>query len=231
MYEKAILAMMQKRKEYKRKPNTIGVTSLTFPCERHAVFSLLVPKHFVSMSFDSIMTTWVGTMLHQTQFLPDAKKELELEWSGIVGVVDEYSPSEQKLLEIKITGAIPKGEARNHHIEQTELYYLLLEKNNYPVKSIEILYINPFEHRILSYSVIPRSLQFIEIYALSKKERVMQYAKEKLLPPRNVIPWEEGSRLVCAYCPYISLCFYLEDKYVEEEDYEEVDRESLGSPI
>jgi len=185
----------------------LSVTSLTVPCQRMPVLSLRVPPEEQSISFEGLIRTWEGIMLHKTKFL-NGESELELEWEGIHGRVDEYSRAEAEVLEKKTTRSIPRENPRENHVRQVEYYSVLLERNQRPVKKASIVYIDPDSCRVVHYPVELRAFDEIEAEMLEKKKRVLECAETGILPPRNVVPWEEGGKkIVCQYCRYFARCF------------------------
>lgn len=201
--EKILLSMM---KEHQHPFGKLSVTAMCFPCNRAAVYSLIIPPEQRGFSFSGLMRTWLGIMAHKTSIL-NKEMEMPVEWEGIAGIVDEYDPDEKILLDKKITAWIPKEGARLHHIRQVEYYAVLLKKNNKPVEKAYVAYIDPHKNKIKTHTVKIRPLPEIEREMLDKRDYIMESVRNGILPPRNVVPWEEeGLNLVCEYCSYISRC-------------------------
>jgi len=185
----------------------LSVTMLTFPCERYSVYSLIVPPEQRQLTLQGILRMWEGTKLHDTSFLRK-ENEVELHWNGISGRIDEYDPDEAYLIDKKVTRSIPRDGAREHHIKQIQYYSVLLERNGKPVKDASIVYINPDICRIKISPVELRPIPVVEKEMIEKKERIMNCVEHGILPPRNVVPWEEGgANVLCAYCPFVARCF------------------------
>ncbi len=187
-------------------PGTVSVTSLCFPCARRSVIELLTGGER-AMDPASLIRVWVGKMCHQTRVLgAGAEKELELQWEGIYGRVDEYDPATGTLLDIKTTRSVPQS-PREHHVRQVEYYAVLLAKSGRPVGEAFILYADVDSAYVKVYPVPLRPLEEVEREMLEKKNRILECARAGVLPPREVSFWEEGGRrTVCEYCGVTSLC-------------------------
>lgn len=171
----------------------IHVTHIVYDCLRRAYYSLTRGEAF---DLDSGLRMWIGKKLHETKLLKE--HELNLEWNGITGSIDEYGDG--VVLEKKTTRNIPR-DPYPHHIKQLEYYRVLLEENGRPVKKGVILYIDvnipmckefPIEFR--------RPIEEVKKEMAIKKRALEMTMKEKLLPQRNV-SW------LCRYCSFCSYCF------------------------
>jgi CRISPR/Cas system-associated exonuclease Cas4 (RecB family) len=189
-----------------------SVTSLCYECLRRAYYSITYPEIIIDPG--GAIRTWIGRKLHETSIL-GGMMELELRYpkeNGIAGRVDEYKDG--ILIDKKTTRRIPK-EPYEHHITQIEYYWLLCERNGFPVKMAAIIYINVDTAEIGVFPInFKRSLDEIEKELLQKYDIIIKALKTGILPPRKMRTWEpEGNRLVCEYCSYYSICM--------REDYDD----------
>ena len=189
---------------YTQPKGTVSVTSLSFPCLRRAVLDLLLPRREITP--EGLIRTWIGRKLHETSIL-GKENEIELQWEGVFGRVDEYDPETGILLEKKTTRS-PPSEPREHHVTQVEYYKVLLENNGKPVSSAYIIYIDVGSAQVKVFPVELRPFEEVREEMLRKKEKVLECVKMKILPPREVGFWDmKSKRTYCSYCSYFSACF------------------------
>lgn len=191
--EKFFLAINKKREETKG----IHVTSLVYDCLRRSYYTIKYGEGFFDLK--TLITFWIGRQLHKTRIL--ASHELNLEWSGIVGTVDDFE--EGILIEKKSTTFLPK-EPMDHHIRQLEYYALLLEKNGYNVKECHLVYIDINNKDIKAFPVQFRPLNQIEKEIVEKKEILESHLLHNEIPDRQ-ISW------LCYYCNFASICLKEEE--------------------
>jgi len=141
---------------------------------------------------NTILNFWRGQRLHETPCLKH--HELELEWSGIHGTIDEYEDG--TLLDKKTVWEIPK-EPSPQHIRQLEYYSVLLRRNRYPVTQVQILYIALKDNKIQLFTIKPRTQKEIEREILTRKTVLLH----DTLPQRNL------NDPYCGYCAYGLHCF------------------------
>jgi len=174
----------------------INVTDLTFPCLRYSYYA---KKYHTERRgrLPELLAMWIGVKLHETKILRHS--ELELEYNGVYGRVDEYE--DEVILEIKTTRNIP-SKPYPHHIKQVSYYRVLLEKNGYPVRFAVILYINVSTLEAKSYIVLfEQSLEEVEREMLERKTKLEKALSEnKVPPPEPDEPW------ACDYCSFAYLC-------------------------
>lgn len=203
---------------YEQPEGTVSVTSLSFPCLRRAVLEILSRQKVFQPR--GLIYTWVGTMCHKTSIL-NGETEIPLTWEGIYGRPDEYKDG--VLLEKKTTRSVP-DEPRSHHVRQVRYYAVLLGKNGRPVTEAWILYINVDSGHIQPFQVELSDLRVVEEEMLQRKSKVLRAAEAGILPPREMVPWEEGGRtLVCEYCKLFWLCMANETVYIPTVGLEEAE--------
>ncbi len=174
----------------------INVTDLTFPCLRYAYYS----KKFYRERrgrLPELLAMWIGIKLHETSIFKHS--ELELEYKGVYGRVDEYE--DEIILEIKTTRNIPP-KPYPHHVKQVSYYRVLLERNGYPAKLAVILYINVHTLETKAYTILfEQPLEELEREMLERKQKLEKaLAENRIPPPTPEEPW------ACDYCVYAYLC-------------------------
>ena len=174
----------------------INVTDLTFPCLRHAYYSKIFREERRGR-LPELLAVWIGVKLHETKIFE--KSELELEYGGVYGRIDEYE--DEILLEIKTTRAIP-NKPYPHHVRQVSYYRVLLERNGYPVKFAIILYINVNSLNAKPFVIFfDQPLEEVEKEMMSRKEALERAIKDSKIPPAEPEePW------ACDYCSFAYLC-------------------------
>lgn len=181
------------------------VTGLIYDCLRKLYYQLTIPERIIDPPGE--VRTWIGKKLHETRILgDDAEVELELEYNGFIGKIDEYKDG--ILLEKKTTRHIPR-EPRPHHIKQCEFYKFLLEKNGRKVDKVAIIYINVNTGEVVAFDITKsiRDLNEIEKEINEKLKIIKEALEYGILPPRKITTWDEKSNiLVCNYCPYFGIC-------------------------
>lgn len=171
----------------------IHVTSLVYDCLRRSYYSEKFGEGFFDIK--TLITFWIGRVLHHTQVLKE--HELQLEWLGILGTVDEFEDG--ILLEKKTTAFMPKAPLE-HHVTQLEYYKLLLEKTGKRVKQMFLMYIDIANKDIKVFEVEPRPLAEIEVELIAKKTELEASLLKNIVPPRHA-GW------LCGYCNFASICF------------------------
>jgi len=197
-------AALFRESHYTQPEGTVSVTSLCFPCLRRAVIELLTKERPIDP--EGLIRTWVGTACHKTSIL-NKENEVEVEWEGIFGRVDEYDPDNFVIIEKKTT-RVPSSKPREHHVTQVEYYKVLLEHNGKPVKEGFLVYIDVNSAYVRVFPVEFRPTEDVEQEMLERKKKVLDCVRMNILPPREVGFWEEGGRRTfCSYCSYFALCF------------------------
>jgi len=185
-------------KECLEKHHPISVTALVYDCLRRAYYNAVVPEEIIDPA--GKIRVWVGKKLHETQVFP--VHELELEWRGIHGRIDEYDPERKLLVDKKTTRRIPK-EPYEHHAKQLLFYKVLMEHNGYPVEKATVLYIDVNSTDVVAYPVDLSAgfdMEAVEKEMLGKADKLKKALKSGILPPRSM-SW------LCHYCSFFSWCF------------------------
>jgi len=179
-----------------------SVTGLVYDCLRRCYYQITYPDIIIDPK--GAIRTWIGRKLHETSIL-EGEMELELEYKGIRGRIDEYKNG--ILLDKKTTRHIPR-EPYEHHIRQIEYYWVLCERNGYHVDIAAIMYIDVDSAEIEVFPItLERSLEEIENEMLEKYKIIMECLKTGILPPRKMRTWSpDTSRMVCQYCSYYGIC-------------------------
>lgn len=185
-------------RETKEEHHPISVTQLVYECIRRGFYAAVVPEEIIESA--GKIRTWIGKKLHETPIYP--RSEIELEYKGVHGRIDEYDPKTCKLLEKKSTRRIPR-EPHEHHVRQMQYYRVLLEKNGMPVKEAAILYIDVDSATATAYRVDINgvSIEEVEKEMLERAETLKKALKLGILPPRKV------SWTCFGYCPFFGWCF------------------------
>jgi len=177
----------------------VSVTALVYDCLRRAYYNAVVPEEIIDPA--GKIRVWVGKKLHETRIFP--VHELELEWRGIHGRIDEYDPERKLLVDKKTTRKIPR-EPYEHHVKQLLFYKVLMEHNGYPVEKAAVLYIDVNSTDVVAYPVDLSTgfdMEAVEKEMLEKAEKLRKALKSGILPPRSM-SW------LCHYgCSFFSWCF------------------------
>jgi len=168
----------------------IHVSHIARDCLRHSYYE----KHLgVFLTPYTILNFWRGQRLHEPPILQ--KHELELEWNGIHATIDEYENG--LLLDKKtVVGDLPK-EVPPETARQLEYYSVILTRNRYPVKEIQVLYISLRDNKLQFLTIKPRSRKQVEKEMLARKKILLG----KGIPDRN--PNDQ----YCLNCAYGLQCF------------------------
>jgi CRISPR/Cas system-associated exonuclease Cas4 (RecB family) len=176
------------------KPRKTGlhVTDLTRDCLRQTWYE----KHLGAFNNPSTMLSfWKGRKLHETPILKE--HELELEWNGILGTIDQYEDG--TLLDLKTTTAkffpdkLPEPYRR-----QLEYYTVLLQRNGYPVQTAQVLFFNLVDNQTRLFTLDKtRERTDVEKEMLERKTILEQSEP----PDRNL------EDQYCNFCPYGLQCF------------------------
>ncbi len=182
----------------KRTPG-VHVTDITFPCLRTAWFKRQLGEFGTALD---AFTLWHGRMMHLTPMLP--QNELELQWEGITGRLDEYDPELGILIDKKRIKKIYKSYLpKQPHIYQLEAYNVLLVKNGRPpIKEAHILYLSKEDNERLDCEV-------------TKKLRPVEQVAPQMLQARDIIQRSEPpprncsgeNSWVCDYCSFVPKCY------------------------
>lgn len=181
-------------KQNKRREG-IHVTSLVYGCLRRSYYEQTVGDGLFNLK--TLLTFWIGRAIHMTPLLKE--HELQLEFEGIVGTVDDFEPEEGLLIDKKTCKLIPK-EAYSHHKKQIEYYIWLLKKNGHDVKKAYVLYIDIVNKKLELFPVFARNLDVIEKEILERKNMLLEALNNKEMPPRSM-SW------LCDYCSFSGRCF------------------------
>lgn len=184
----------------KREATPIGkvhVGNIIFECERNAYYSCTIPFSFHNLQ--ATMNFWHGRLLHSRPILNNCKQELAVEWENIIGHIDEYADG--ILLEKKSASHIP-DKPYAIHVRQAEYYKVLLERSDYKVTNVYMIYflkdMSPQLPTVLP--VDTRGTALVAEEMLRKKNIVLTALKNGFLPSPKF-----GAD--CNYCQYPSLCF------------------------
>lgn len=177
----------------------ISVSSILYPCLRKAYYEKKFGQFF---SIDTAYTFWIGKAIHKMDFLGEG--EVELEWEGIVGRIDDYE--DETLVEKKSCNELPRS-PNTHHKTQLEYYYILCIKNKKPVSNLFLLYLEKKYPAHRFFEVKPRALSEIQEEMLSRKEILVNAIKTDKAPER-AITW------LCKYCPFTPKCYGKEKKEI-----------------
>lgn len=189
-----VRSLVEELSEREWEPDKVYVTDIVYGCPRRAWFNRRFGPAF--MDLDALLRTWVGRKLHETQVLE--MSEVELEWEGIKGRIDEYEKG--ILVEKKFTWSPPSGGARDHHQQQVQFYRVLLEENGYPVEGAFIVYFD------LQGGARPRVYQ-VPLRRMDEVKAVMRARRDELLPHLSGNdPPPERPGWWCKYCPFVFLC-------------------------
>ena len=195
MFYKGIIRYLQEEPPRK---NEIHVTDLAEVCLRKTYFSKVYP---IPISMKQALIFAIGRKIHEISMFPNGH-EIELEYEGIKGRVDEYADG--ILIDKKTTRQIPK-QVPQHIINQLRYYRVLLERNGYEVKQAYVLYINVSDLSVKFFPInISAPIEVVEKELLTKKQILEKALKEKVPPPRIVGEW-------CQDCPYASICYELDE--------------------
>jgi len=174
----------------------ISVTSIVYPCLRRAYYEKTLGQFYdINTAYDF----WLGRAIHLANFLEQG--EIELEWKGIVGRIDEYEKG--TLVEKKTCKSLPSS-PYDHHVTQLEYYLVLCVKNNLPVTDLYLLYLEKKYPAHKFFRVNPRPLETIATEMLERKETLEKALKENK-PPKRHLSW------LCGYCPFAPICFKRSD--------------------
>lgn len=180
----------------------IHITDITRDCLRPAYYR----AKYGGMQFFGLWDTynlWKGKMLHLTNVLPQG--EVEVEWSGVKGRIDDYDPATGIIVEKKIIGRIPT-EPLPHHTKQLQFQTVLMRENDKDVNKGFILYISPENKKAVGFEVPVAVADLIDARAeIEEKAKALEKAfLENTIPPRST-SWE------CSYCPYFTPCLVKEE--------------------
>ena len=170
----------------------ISVSSIIYPCLRKAYYE---KKYGQFYSIDTAYTFWLGKAIHKMDFLEEG--EVELEWKGIVGRIDEYE--KETLVEKKSCNELPRN-PNAHHITQLEYYYVLCLENKKLVKDLYLLYLEKKRPAHQIFKINPRPVSEIKEEMLMRKE-ILEKALKKDIPPERHLSW------LCRFCPFTPKCY------------------------
>lgn len=195
-YSALVREDLEEQEKHVPEPDKVSVTEIVYACPR---YSYLLRKYGQEQSdMRSVIRTWIGRKLHETQILE--YHELELEWENIRGIVDEYEGG--IAIEKKTIMKAPRSPLE-HHIRQCEYYRVLLEENGYPVIGFAILYIPLVQFDdIYVYDVTDklRDIDTVKQEMIERRDKLLQAIQADQLPPRHTT-W------LCRYCNNFYRCF------------------------
>jgi len=177
------------RDDKPRKPG-LHVSDLTPDCLRRSWYE----KHLGAFNSPStLLSFWKGRKLHEIRLLKQS--ELELEWGGILGTIDQYEDG--NLLDLKTTTNTPDRLPEPYR-RQIEYYRVLLERNGYPVQTAHVLFFNLVDNQTKLFTLDSiRTQTDIEKEMLERKTILEQSEP----PDRNV------DDQYCKFCSYGCVCF------------------------
>jgi len=170
----------------------ISVSSIIYPCLRKAYFEKKFGQFF---DISTAYKFWLGKAIHKMDFLKEG--EVELEWEGILGRMDEYE--EEVLVEKKTCNELPRS-PNDHHKTQLEYYYVLCLRNKKPVEKLFILYLEKKYPAWKFFEVFPRKVEVIEREMLERKTILEEALKSDKMPERSP-SW------LCKYCQFCPKCY------------------------
>jgi len=170
----------------------ISVSSIVYPCLRKAFYEKTLGQFY---DIETAYDFWLGRAIHLANFLEQG--EIELEWEGIIGRIDEYENG--TLVEKKTCKDLPSS-PYEHHITQLEYYLVLCKKNGMPVNDMWLLYLEKKYPAHKFFMVNPRPIETIEKEMIERKT-ILENALKKNSPPPRHPSW------LCKYCPFAPTCF------------------------
>jgi len=177
-------------------PMEIHVSDLIYDCMRRAYYGKTMR---FGIRYDSILRMAIGKKIHEIP-LDGSEHELELEWNGIKGRVDEYIPNPGIVLDKKTCRSLPNS-PYDHHVKQVEFYRVLLERSGRKVVACGLIYIDVASPGVRAFVWTPKyPLEVLEKEMIEKK-MILEFAlTNKILPPRK-------SGWICKYCDFFSICY------------------------
>jgi hypothetical protein len=209
--ERLYIAKLYQDEEEKR-VDEIHVTDLANPCPRAVYFE---KKNPLPPSPENAMRMLEGRLLHKLQVIPESEMELEIEYQGIKGRIDEYKDG--IVLEKKYVDFVPNNIAEvqkyyNHYVEQVGFYAYMLVNLGYEFKQAFLLFVKRGEQNergrrpLKAFDVTSLiDLNKIEAEFHSRKNNIKAML-DKGKPP-EISPTFSAFDYPCSYCKYVSRCY------------------------
>jgi len=197
-YEAFVRFLNRDRNQHRPEPNKIYVTELAKECPRSVMFGRVFGDYFLQLK--DLVVLMLGELIHSVPIL-ESGHEVEIEWEGIRGRIDEYDEEKGILIEKKTTRKLPSS-PYPHHVKQLQIYMFMLTKLEKPVRHMFLWYFdltNP-DDPVRVFRVEPQISLNFEQELLMKRDALIFALKSGKIPPRK-ITW------YCRYCKYAHLCF------------------------
>jgi CRISPR/Cas system-associated exonuclease Cas4 (RecB family) len=190
--------------------NDIHVTDLVEQCPRKVWFEKKSPW---PENVENTLRMNEGKLLHKLQLL--AQSELEVEWDGIKGRVDEYENG--IVIEKKFVDFVPNSLAEvqryyAHYIEQVGFYAYMLVNLGYEFKQAFLLFVKRGEQNergrrpLKAFDIT----NLINLYAVEaefqNRKNNIKAMLEREEPP-DIPPTFSAFDYPCSYCKYAPRCF------------------------
>ena len=189
--------------------NDIHVTDL-IECPRKVWFNKKSPW---PENIEGILRINQGKLLHKLQLL--AQNELEIEWDGVKGRIDEYENG--ILIEKKFVDFVPNSLTEvqkyySHYIEQVGFYAYMLVNLGYEFKQAFLLFVKRGEQNERGRRPL-RAFDITNLINLYAVEAEFQNRKNNIKAilereePPEISPTFSIFDYPCSYCKYAPRCF------------------------
>lgn len=173
----------------------IHVTDLAAFCLRQ---SYLKKKYSHMFDLDSVMRMAIGQKLHEIPMYTPGEHEVDIEWNGIKGRMDEYHNG--IIIDKKTTRDAPRAPT-SYATKQLQYYRLMAERNGLEVHGAVVIYIDVNNAHARAYPVdVSADLGKVEEELLGRRDILEMALETEILPPRQ-IGW------YCDHCECAVLCF------------------------
>jgi CRISPR/Cas system-associated exonuclease Cas4 (RecB family) len=206
--ERLYIAKLYQDEEDRR--DEIHVTDLTDQCPRRVWFEKRSPW---PEGIDGIIRMAEGKLLHKLELL--AQSELEIEYQGIKGRVDEYENG--ILIEKKFVDFVPNNIAEvqkyyNHYVEQVGFYAYMLVNLGYEFKQAFLLFVKRGEQNERGRRPL-KAFDVTSLIDLNKIEAEFHGRKNNIKAmldkgePPEIPPTFSAFDYPCSYCKYAPRCY------------------------
>ena len=190
--------------------NEIHVTDLTDTCLRRVWYEKRDPW---PEGVEAVFRMAEGKLLHKLQLL--AQSELEIEWGGVKGRIDEYENG--ILIEKKFVDFVPNNIAEvqryySHYIEQVAFYAYMLTQSGREFKQAFLLFVKRGEQSERGRRPL-RAFDITNLINLDKVENEFGERREALAEilkadvPPEIPATFSAFDYPCSYCKYASRCY------------------------
>ena len=201
-YEAIVRYLNRDRDKHKPSNDIIYVTELAKDCPRSVFFGRVFGNYFLQLK--DIVMLCLGELVHSVPILENGH-EVEIEWEGIRGRIDEYDEELGIMIEKKTTRKLPSS-PYPHHVKQLQIYAFMLSKLGKPLRYMFLWYFdltNP-DDPVRVFRVEPQFGLSMEQELLTRRDALVFALKSGRIPPRH-IGW------FCRYCKYAHMCFMSDD--------------------